>query len=209
MDEIICSSSAFKERGVNGSIPRIKHGWPGCVEAKSEGQRRLIVRDSFRRTLDRACYHKVLIGFQRDKTDTALNLFVQKMEKLKESAAKIDGFFRAKKIDLAFGEHQAVNEGRQPIHMVRMDVSHKYGLYVSRLNIQLLYLLNDTARTVNQDVIGGVFYQKRCIVSLHSGNRPASAQKTNFCHLFIKPFIDEFTLLINMFTSPRGISKPI
>jgi len=102
------------------------------------------------------------------------------MEKLKESAAKIDGSFRAKKIYLAFGEHQAVNERRQSIHMVGMDVGYEYGLYVSRFNIQFLYLLNDTARTVNQDVIGGVIYQKRCIVSLHSGDRPAGAQKTNF-----------------------------
>jgi len=74
--------------------------------------------------------------------------------------------------------------------MVRMDVSHDYGLDVSRFNIQFFYFLNDAARTVNQHVIGRVSYQEGCIVSLHSGDRPASAQKTNFCHLFIKPFID-------------------
>jgi hypothetical protein len=87
-----------------------------------------------------------------------------------------------------------------------MDVGYEYGLDVSWFNIQFLDLLNDTARTVNQDKIGGMSYQEGCVVSLRSGDRSASAQKTNFSHLCVTPFIDENTLLINMFAQPSNIS---
>jgi hypothetical protein len=96
--------------------------------------------------------------------------------------AELNGLLGAIDMDQPLMKHQAVEDRRQTVDMVSVNVRHQDRAQIERVEAELLNPLDDAARRIDEDKILSRVEKKRRVIPLRDGERPARAQKSQLDH---------------------------
>jgi len=183
MDKIIDRSGVFEERAVDRSVSRKNDLLSLLVQIKMVGQRGGVMGDP--KTAERQGFVKPqdLSRPESLKANPCLDVFFPQLEQVQKTAGEGDRLLGTQEPDLPIIKDQAMDERRQAIDMVRMDMGEDDSRDLAGIEIELPDLGHDAPGAVDEDELSARSEQDRGIVPLRRGHPAAGTQKIYFCHV--------------------------
>jgi hypothetical protein len=173
MDKVIDRSGVFEERPVDRSVSRKNDFLSLLVQIKMVGQRRRVVGNPKTAERQSVVEPQDLSRPESLKANPRPDVFFPQPEQVQKAAGKGDRLLRAQESDLPLIQDQAMDERRQAIDMVRMDMGEDDGRDLAGIEIELPDFGHDAPGAVDEDELSARSKQDGGIVPLRRGHPAA------------------------------------
>jgi hypothetical protein len=169
MDKVVDRSGVFEERPVDRSVSRKNDFLSLLVQIKMVGQRRGVVGNPKTAERQGVVEPQDLSRPESLKANPCPDVFFPQPEKVQEAAGEADRLLGTQEPDLTIIEDQAMDERRQAIDMVRMDMGENDGRDFAGVEIEPPDFGHDAPGAVDEDELSARSKQDRGIVPLRRG----------------------------------------
>jgi len=188
MDEDIDSLRVFKERPEDGRVSGEDDLLVSLLQVKVVGQRRDVVRDSKCPQGQAAIQAHFSTGPNGPEANPHPDFLLAESKKVQKATGEGDRLVGAQNPHFSVLEHQAMDEGRQTINVVRMDMSEEDRRNSAGIEGELSEFGHSAPGAIDEHKPAARAEKNGGVISLRSRHPPSGAQKINLGHFFEEPY---------------------